>query len=209
MNCVFWPEHILNRVMFAEAEECLVFFTTLVNNSSNIVLANSQGSTIACVTKSVIIRRHMLWFVSTDDEKQPRWVLTCPSVGCFFLPKEAIISQAKALHGPLFPCSVRFMYWRWIFYWAVSLETKIHCLPALFTVRIVRCLYYTWGTSKSRSKRRNEGKNGAVITKKYTARDDVKLNTQGDLKIRVFGIYEWVFVRVILKLIAFLTKLIA
>jgi len=25
------------------------------------------------------------------------------------------------------------------------------------------------------------GKNGAVITKKYTARDDLKLNTHGDL----------------------------
>jgi len=32
--------------MFIEAEECLVFFTTLVNNSSNISLANSLGSTI-------------------------------------------------------------------------------------------------------------------------------------------------------------------
>ena len=53
------------------------------------------------------------------------------------------------------------------------------------------------------------GKNRAVITKKYTARDDLNLNTHGDLKIRVFGLYEWVFVRVILKSIVFLTKLIA
>ena len=52
-------------------------------------------------------------------------------------------------------------------------------------------------------------KNGAVITKKYTARDDVKLNMQGDLEIRLFGLYELVFVHMILKLIAFLTKLIA
>ena len=79
----------------------------------------------------------------------------------------------------------------------------------LFTERIVRCLYYTRGTSKSRSKKRNEGKNGAVITKNYTSRDDVKMNTHGDLKIRVFGLYEWIFVRVILKLIVFLTNLIA
>jgi len=53
------------------------------------------------------------------------------------------------------------------------------------------------------------GKNGGVITKKYTARDDFKLNMHVDLKTRVFGLYEWVVVRVILKLIAFLTKLIA
>ena len=53
-------------------------------------------------------------------------------------------------------------------------------------------------------------KKGAVlITKRYTARDDFKLNTHGDLKIRVFGLYEWVFVRVILQFIAFLIKLIA
>jgi len=32
-------------------------------------------------------------------------------------------------------------------------------------------------------------KNGAVITKKYTARDDVKLNMHGDLEIRLFGLY--------------------
>jgi len=36
-------------------------------------------------------------------------------------------------------------------------------------------------------------KNGAVITKKYTARDDVKLNTHRDLRIRVFVFYKWVF----------------
>ena len=52
-------------------------------------------------------------------------------------------------------------------------------------------------------------KKGAVITKKYTARDDVKLNMHGDLEIRLFGLYELVFVHMILKLIAFLTKLIA
>ena len=50
MNCVFWLEHNLNLVIFTKAEECLVFFTTLVNNSSNISLANSLGSTIVCVT---------------------------------------------------------------------------------------------------------------------------------------------------------------
>ena len=53
------------------------------------------------------------------------------------------------------------------------------------------------------------GENEAVITKKYTARDDVKLNTHRDSKIRVFGFYKWVFVPMILKLIAFLTKSIA
>ena len=36
------------------------------------------------------------------------------------------------------------------------------------------------------------GKNKAVNTKKYTAREDFKLNTHGDLKTRVFGLYEWV-----------------
>ena len=49
-------------------------------------------------------------------------------------------------------------------------------------------------------------KNGSVITKKFT--DDFTLNTHGDLKINIFGLYEWVFVRMILKLFAFLTKLI-
>ena len=43
------------------------------------------------------------------------------------------------------------------------------------------------------------GKNGAIITKKSTGKDDFKLNTHGDLKLRVFGLYEGVFVCVILK----------
>ena len=56
----------------------------------------------------------------------------------------------------------------------------------------------------SRYKKETGGKNGTVITKKYTARDNGTLNTHGDLKIRVFGLYEWVFVCVILKLVGFL-----
>jgi len=51
-----WVFHSLTVLLLTKAKECLVFFTTLVNNSSNISLANSLGSTIVCVTKLVIIQ---------------------------------------------------------------------------------------------------------------------------------------------------------
>ena len=41
-----------------------------------------------------------------EMKKLPCGVLTCPSIGCFFLPREAIIAQAEALHGLLSPCPV-------------------------------------------------------------------------------------------------------
>ena len=75
---------------------------------------------------------------------------------------------------------------------------------ALYTVRSVRFVYYKWETRRSRSIRKEmSGKNGAVVTKSYTARDDIKLNMHEDSKIRVFAFDKWVFVRMILKFIAF------
>ena len=81
-------------------------------------------------------------------------------------------------------------------------------LPTLYTVCFVHCVYYTRGTSRSRSMKSIERQNGAVFTKN-TSLDHFKLNTHGYLKIKVFGLYGWVFVRMILKLFAFFTKLIA
>ena len=100
------------------------------------------------------------------------------------------------------------MYWRWIFYWAVSRETK-YAVYTLYLPYVSSAVFTTLGEPVEAGLRKEmNNKNGAVITKKYTARDDVKLNMQGDLNINIFGLYEWVFVRMILKLIAFLTKLI-
>ena len=68
-------------------------------------------------------------------------------------------------------------------------------------------LLHAGNQEKAGLRKETGGKNGAVITKKYTARDDGMPNTQGDLEIRVFGLYEWVFVRMILKLVKFFDQI--
>ena len=80
----------------------------------------------------------------------------------------------------------------------------------LYTLYVSSAVFIIRGKPEEAGLRKEmSGENEAVITKKYTARDDVKLNTHRDSKIRVFGFYKWVFVPMILKLIAFLTKSIA
>ena len=90
MNCLFCTKHNLR--------------SKSVNNSSNISLVNSQGSTIASVTKLVIMRRHMLWFVSTDNEKQPCRVLICPCISCFESFGEKILLCKRKLFSLLDLC---------------------------------------------------------------------------------------------------------
>ena len=68
-------------------------------------------------------------------------------------------------------------------------------------------LLHAGNQEKAGLRKETGGKNGAVITKKYTARDDGMPNTHGDLEIRVFGLYEWVFVRMILKLVKFFDQI--
>jgi len=94
---------------------------------------------------------------------------------------------------------------------AISLVDSIYVLMlyillGIYTVRIVRCVYNTRQTKRSRSKKRNEPQER---NSNYTARDNVKLITHGYLRLRVFGFNKWVFVHMILKFIAFLTKSIA
>ena len=78
--------------------------------------------------------------------------------------------------------------------WAVYTFYSLCVSSAVFTIR--------GEPVKAGLRKEMSGKNGAVITQNYTARDDFRLYTHEDLKIRVF-------VRMILKSIAFLTKLIA
>jgi len=46
----------------------------------------------------------------------------------------------------------------------------------------------SWEPVEAGPRKEMSGKNGAVITQNYTARDDFRLYTHEDLKIRVFGL---------------------
>jgi len=75
-----------------------------------------------------------------------------------------------------------------IFYWAVLQESKIRCYP-LYSPYVSSPVFTVSGEPVEASPRKEmSGKNGAVITQNYTARDDLRLYTHEDLKIRVFGL---------------------
>ena len=95
----------------------VLLLSTLVNNSSNISQANSQG-----VTKLVVIWRQCChsFLLTMKNSNAGCWFT--PFIGCFFLPLKGILAQT--LHGPLFPYLIWFMHWSCIFYWAVSREIK-------------------------------------------------------------------------------------
>ena len=187
MNCIFWPwtwfesgnvyqDRRVFSILHYTGQQFIQYIAgklTGFNNSSNISLANSLRSTIekpktiACVTKLVIIRRHMLLFVSIDDKKMatqgvnlPLHWLFLPSSRRHYCTSKSVTWTAVSLLDSIYELTL------YILLGSIVGNQKYAVYP-LYSPCVSYAVLTTRGEPvKAGLRKEMSGKNGGVITKK-------------------------------------------